>query len=126
MIRALSFVLVALLTLPVPARAVELVMVEQPGCYYCERWHDEIAEIYPKTEAGKFAPLRLAQLRAPAPDGYEYARKVVYTPTFIVIEDGREIARIEGYPGEDFFWFVLEKTLAENTEFEGGTSCATC
>ena len=36
---------------------------------------------------------------------------VRYTPTFVVVEDGKEKARIEGYPGEFFFWGVLEKLL---------------
>jgi hypothetical protein len=27
------------------------------------------------------------------------------------MEDGQEISRIEGYPGEDFFWGVLEKMM---------------
>jgi hypothetical protein len=34
---------------------------------------------------------------------------VRYSPTFVVVMDGREIGRIEGYPGEAFFWGLLEK-----------------
>ena len=26
-----------------------LLMAEEDGCYWCERWHSEIAAIYPKT-----------------------------------------------------------------------------
>lgn len=32
-----------------------------------------------------------------------------YTPTFVLIDGGREVGRIEGYPGEAFFWGLLEK-----------------
>ena len=32
-------------------------------------------------------------------------------PTFVLVEDGRELGRIEGYPGEDFFWGLLGKLL---------------
>ncbi|MBL3206218.1 thioredoxin family protein, partial [Klebsiella pneumoniae] len=32
-----------------------------------------------------------------------------YTPTFILVDGGREIGRIEGYPGADFFWGLLER-----------------
>ena len=94
-----------------------LVMVEQPGCIYCERWDAEIGPAYPKTEEGKFAPLIRADLRQGPPEGITYARRVLFTPTFILIDDGQEKARIEGYPGEDFFWPLLTKLLLDNTDF---------
>jgi hypothetical protein len=31
-----------------------------------------------------------------------------YTPTFVLAENGKEVGRIEGYPGEDYFWPRLE------------------
>ena len=103
-----------------PAWAVELVIVEQPGCYTCRLWNQQIAPIYPNTEAGQFAPLRREELRH-KPADLTYARRINFTPTFLLIEDGQEIARLEGYPGEDFFWWHIEKMLAENTAFEGST-----
>ena len=40
-------------------------------------------------------------------------------PTFILIGDeGDELGRIEGYPGEDFFWSLLEAMLIDKTEFD--------
>ncbi|WP_299788128.1 thioredoxin fold domain-containing protein [uncultured Marivita sp.] len=103
----------------------QLVMVEQPGCVYCERWDAEIAPAYPKTAEGQFAPLVRADLRAGPPDGVTYARRVVFTPTFVLIDEGEELARIEGYPGEDFFWPLLTKLLEENTEFSSATDTET-
>lgn len=102
--------------------AVELIMVDQKGCHYCEAWLDEIGPAYPKTAEGKFAPLKRRDISAGAPDGSEYARRVNFTPTFILIDDGAELARIEGYPGQDFFWPILTKLLSDNTSFaEGGS-----
>lgn len=103
----------------VQATAAErfLVMVEQPGCVYCQRWDAEIGPAYPKTDEGKFAPLIRADLREGPPDGITYARRVLFTPTFILIENGQEKARMEGYPGEDFFWPLLTKLLSDNTGF---------
>ncbi|MGJ8605700.1 MAG: thioredoxin family protein [Marivita sp.] len=94
-----------------------LVMVDQPGCVYCERWHAEIGPAYPKTAEGQFAPLIRADLREGPPEGVTYARRVLFTPTFVLIENGQEQARIEGYPGEDFFWPLLTKLLEDNTDF---------
>lgn len=38
---------------------------------------------------------------------------VIYTPTFVLVEHDSEIGRIEGYPGEDFFWSLLERLLLQ-------------
>jgi len=99
-----------------PVLAVELVMVEQTGCAWCARWNEEIAPAYPNTDEGQFAPLRRVDLRN-MPDDLEIARRVTFTPTFLLVEDGREIARLEGYPGEDFFWPLLDRILIEHTNY---------
>ncbi len=96
---------------PVAAGAVELVMFELASCPYCRQWHAEIGPIYPKTAEGRRAPLRRVDLRAPRPADLEVVGDVVYTPTFVLMEDGREVGRITGYPGEDFFWPMLEDLL---------------
>lgn len=90
--------------------AAELLMVEEPGCVWCERWNDEIAPIYHKTAEGKRAPLRRIDIsRQSGEGGLKY--RVQYTPTFILLENGREIDRIEGYPGPDFFWGLIGRML---------------
>lgn len=103
--------------LSMPAWAAELVMVEETGCFWCKRWEAEIGVAYPKTAEGKFAPLRKVELGA-IPKDIEIARRVNFTPTFLLVEDGKELARIEGHPGEDFFWPLLEQMLLENTDYQ--------
>jgi len=90
----------------------ELLMVEQPGCIYCARWHAEIGPQYPLTDEGRAAPLRQVQLRAPLPEGVTLRSPPVFTPTFILLKDGTETGRIEGYPGENFFWPLLAQLIA--------------
>ncbi|WP_367379453.1 hypothetical protein [Loktanella sp. 3ANDIMAR09] len=85
-------------------------MAEERGCIYCARWNAEIADIYPKTPEGRTAPLlRYDIQRDVAP--IELASRVVFTPTFVLVKDGMEIDRLEGYPGEDFFWGILGMML---------------
>lgn len=111
MIRKTLVILVAS-ALPAIARAdMSLVMVEQPGCVYCQAWDNQISATYPLTDEGKAAPLIRIQLRAPVPDGMTFSRPVAFTPTFVLLRDGSEIGRIEGYPGEDFFWGLLVQML---------------
>lgn len=88
--------------------AVSLVMVEELGCPYCARWHAEIGEIYPKTAEGRFAPLTTIFIHDKRARRF---KRVAYTPTFIVVKNGKEVGRILGYSGEDFFWPMLEQIL---------------
>ncbi|MDZ7908548.1 MAG: thioredoxin family protein [Gemmobacter sp.] len=94
------------------AADLQLLMFEQPGCIYCARWNAEIAPEYPKTAEGQAAPLRRLQLRDPLPADVTLVSPPVFTPTFVLTEGGAELARIEGYPGEDFFWPLLGQMLA--------------
>lgn len=101
----LAFWLWLLLPFPVAAETY-LLMAEEDGCYWCQKWDDEIAHIYPKTAEGRVAPLRRYDVHRDTPD-VTFERRVHYTPTFILVDDGTELGRIEGYPGEDFFWSLL-------------------
>ena len=92
-------------------RAAELVMLEEHGCPWCERWNEEVGVIYHKTPEGKQAPLRRLDIHQPLPIDLRFLAKGGYTPSFILVDDGREIGRIRGYPGEDFFWGLLGQIL---------------
>ncbi|MEM8576677.1 MAG: hypothetical protein AAGF60_02395 [Pseudomonadota bacterium] len=108
--KLISLCLAALL-LALPARAeTYLLMAEEAGCYWCGKWNEEIAHIYPKTAEGRAAPLRRYDLHGEAPE-VTFARRVHYTPTFILVQDGAEVGRLEGYPGEDFFWGLIAQML---------------
>ncbi len=93
--------------------AAELVMFESPGCPWCAAWHAEIGPIYPKTREGRQAPLRRVNVGDPLPADLAFLRGIHFTPTFVLVENGREIGRIHGYPGEAFFWGLLDELLGK-------------
>ena len=95
------------------ARGAELIMFEQENCYWCERFHEEIAPIYPRTAEGKRAPLRMVDIHGTLPEDLSGIDTGRFTPTFVLMEDGREIGRIRGYPGDEFFWGLLGELLAK-------------
>ena len=105
MLKAIAIAAAGFVAAPVIADPV-LLMAEEDGCYWCARWNQEIAHIYPKTAEGRAAPLLRYDLHGEKPD-VVFDSPVRFTPTFILVEDGRERGRIEGYPGEDFFWGLL-------------------
>jgi hypothetical protein len=91
--------------------AAELVMIEQKHCPWCEAWNDEIGGIYDKTTEGKLAPLRRIDVHGPLPADLADMEMTVFTPTFVLRENGSEIARLRGYPGDEFFWYLLGEML---------------
>jgi hypothetical protein len=109
--RLVAFAL--LLHLCAEAGAAELLMYRRAGCSWCAAWDREVGPIYPRTELGRLLPLRHIDLAESPQPAIGLVRPVRYTPTFVMVEDGREIGRIEGYPGEAFFWGLLEKLARE-------------
>ena len=92
-------------------RAAELVMFEDLGCGWCRRWHAEVGPAYPRTAEGQVAPLRRVHIREQAISGVVLERPITATPTFVLADRRREIGRIVGYPGEDFFYGLLDNLL---------------
>ncbi len=112
-IAAAALCMAALTTTP---DAAELIMVEQHACEWCEAWNEEVGGIYHKTAEGKAAPLRRIDIHDPLPVDLNYISGLVFTPTFVLVDKGREIGRIRGYPGEDFFWGLLQKLIEKLPE----------
>jgi len=96
------------------AQAGELVMFESKICEWCDAWHAEIGPIYPKTDEGKRAPLRMVDIHEARPDDLTDIEGVRFTPTFVLLDEhGQEVGRINGYPGDDFFWGLLGELIAK-------------
>jgi hypothetical protein len=89
------------------AKPAELIVFEQAGCVWCETFDREIAPIYPKTDEGQRAPLRRVNIDRPLPSDLTFIEIERLAPVFVLVENGREIGRIRGYPGEDHFWGLL-------------------
>jgi len=93
------------------ANAAELVMFRRDGCPYCAAWDREIGPIYSKTDIARRAPLRIVDLDRGGDPGVRTRSPILYTPTFVLVANGEEVGRIEGYPGDAFFWGLLDRLL---------------
>lgn len=98
---------------PAVGGAAELIMFTRDGCPWCARFEREVALAYHLTEEGRRAPLRRVELRAGGSSLAGLAAPVIAAPTFVLFDDGRETGRITGYQGDDAFWGLLGKMLAD-------------
>jgi len=105
-------VLAALLW-PMTSHAAELLMFERDGCVWCQRWNEAVGPVYDKTGEAERLPLRRLNIDKQNSSGVTLASTVVYTPTFVVADNGREIGRITGYINDDAFWGLLGTLVAK-------------
>ncbi len=84
-----------------------LLVFESPGCGWCTRFRSDIEPAYLETNYQDRAPLYY--VKAATRMGRDYG--IRSTPTIVLVEgDGREIARIVGYPRDRLYRF-LDKHL---------------
>jgi hypothetical protein len=103
--------LLAVLLAPLQAFSAELIMFEQKGCVWCQRFDRDVGGLYEKTPEGQRAPLRRVDIGKPQPQDLAFLRRERFTPVFVLVDKGRELGRIRGYPGEAFFWGLLATLL---------------
>lgn len=95
------------------AGAAELVMLEQPGCVWCAKFNAEIAPAWENSAEGQRAPLRRVDITEPWPADLADIRKERFTPTFVLVDQGKEVGRLRGYVGDEFFWYLIGEIIAK-------------
>ena len=115
--RFLAIALLAAVTLLPGAAAwsAELLMFERKGCVHCARWLAQVGPVYPRTDVAKRAPLRRVDLgEERPPEGVK--SPVRFTPTFVLMDQGREVGRIVGFIDDATFWGLLANLMARLDE----------
>ena len=92
---------------------IELLIFEEPGCPWCARWRQEIGPAYPKSVEGRRAPVRHIMIHEQHRAGVTLTLPITVSPTFVLSDGTKEVGRISGYPGQDFFWGMLAELIAK-------------
>ena len=81
-------------------------------CAYCKAWENEIANIYLKTEFEDQFKLSFIDFSSNADfEKYGISKIVKVTPTFIFVNEKTEVGRIEGYNGQELFWWQVDEII---------------
>lgn len=114
----------------VPTTPTTLIMFHNPSCPYCNRFLNEVCLTTKEDEIrntkcpgyfSEYSPI-LIVTKNTMPDWITRAvqngkiRPIIYTPTFVLWNGEREVGRIIGYGGEDWFNKRLEKLIIEDLE----------
>ncbi len=127
----LSAALILALTSVLSVRASaasELLMFDADYCTWCQIWEEEIGGIYHLTAESCQAPLKVIDFTTgDLPESLSIAEPVVYTPTFVLMHDHKEVGRITGYPGADYFWVelndIINEGLPKQVQLNNSQSC---
>jgi hypothetical protein len=101
-----------LVILPSVTHSAELILVEQGGCYSCVKFNQEQGDVF-ELWFGSELPLRRVDIHGRWPYRSAGVRRPMGTPTFIVVEEGKEIGRFAGYGDDQIFWKRLQAVLAK-------------
>ena len=103
----LGAALILVINVSAESQAAELLMFSQGGCPSCVRWDREVGSIYDKTAEAAILPLRRIDIARQTTSNVTLSSRILYTPTFVVVDGGREVGRITGYIHDDAFWGLL-------------------
>lgn len=93
------------------ALSAELLMFTRKNCAYCILWERQLGSIYPRSAEAEIAPLRRIDLDDATIAKPALQPAVTITPTFVLMDGGREVGRFLGYSDDLTFWSVLATHL---------------
>ena len=90
-----------------------LIMVTSPSCPWCDAFEEEVGVIYGKTSESALFPIHRLDYFTKFTGHLGHITAANVTPTFIIIRDFQEIGRLEGYPGDEMFWWRFSEYTQE-------------
>ncbi|MGE0055477.1 MAG: thioredoxin fold domain-containing protein [Hyphomicrobium sp.] len=91
---------------------MELVVMEAPGCIYCTLFRRDVLPAYESSPKAKELPIRFVDINDEAADALGIDYPVDIVPTFVVLKNNKEVGRIPGYTGPEFFFHTINYLLS--------------
>ncbi|MDX2288060.1 MAG: thioredoxin family protein [Hyphomicrobiaceae bacterium] len=98
-----------------PARAgaaVELVVLEAPGCIYCSIFRRDVLPAYMASPRAAQMPIRFVDLNDEKAGSLGLSQPVDIVPTFVILRNNEELGRIPGYVGPETFFHGINHILS--------------
>ena len=109
LIKAFALALTFAASLQTAAADSRLIMVTSDYCPSCQAWELDVGKVYDKSPYATTLPLTRVEIGSKMPGGVTFERPVVGTPTFLIIHNGQEIGRQNGYIDAEMFWWWLSE-----------------
>ena len=110
---ALGVVLIFAALPHIAIASTRLIMVTSDHCPFCQAWERDVGVLYDKSPYAPSLPLTRVDMESAMPEGVALQTPVLGTPTFLIIQNGREIDRQRGYNHAEMFWWWLSEHATE-------------
>ena len=90
----------------------EVVVFEIGGCKYCTAFRDNLGARYLASTTNAVAPMRYVDVGRLEPGAFQLQSEITTVPTIVLLQDGREIDRVEGYPLSEMLFGMVKSRLA--------------
>lgn len=97
---------------PSKEETMELVVMEAPGCVYCTLFRRDVLPSYSASQQAKDVPIRFVDLNDEAATALGLDGPIDVVPTFVVMKNNREVGRIPGYMGPEFFFHSINYIIS--------------
>jgi thioredoxin-related protein len=91
----------------------EIVVFERVGCTYCQIFRRDILPQYNSSPTAANAPIRFVDIDQVDLNALPLQSRLTVLPTAVLMHNGRELERIEGYTGPEIFFQIINRLLAE-------------
>jgi thioredoxin-related protein len=92
-------------------RSVELLVFEHRDCVYCRVFRSDTLPRYRESENASKAPIRFVSIEHTDTTNLKLSGAIQMVPTFVLMQDGREVGRIAGYWAPDNFFKMLSNLM---------------
>lgn len=89
----------------------ELIVLEVANCTYCDVFRQVVLPRYQRSKRAGELPIRFVDLNDPAADQLRLSSSVTIVPTVVMMREGAEIGRINGYMGPEAFFQSISQTF---------------
>ena len=113
LIKAFALALTFAASLQTAAADSRLIMVTSDYCPSCQAWELDVGKVYDKSPYAITLPLTRVEIGSKMPGGVTFQKPVVGTPTFLIIYNGQEIGRQNGYIDAEMSWWWLSEYTAK-------------
>ena len=98
------------------APRTEVVVFEIGGCKYCTAFRDNLGARYLASTTNRAAPMRFVDVGRLDPQSFQLSADINTVPTIVVLQDGREVDRVEGYPLADLLFGMVKARIGSGGE----------
>lgn len=91
---------------------LQLIVMEAPGCIYCDLFRRDVLPAYQKSPRAKILPVRFIDVNNLDDAKLKVSSPVEIVPTFVVMRDDQEIGRIPGYVGPEIFYQSINHLIS--------------